>query len=309
MALFQGQGPLTNALQSFLGAKQQAATQRLMGPAMSGDPEAVSQLMGVNPQLGMQVQNQLAAQQAAQAKAQQAMRAQALEELKAARDYEVEQRKLKAEEDKPVVVGDKQRLVTRSGDVLLEANEIADNMEKLETDFDREKQLRGEVQKFGSDFRTTEDAYSRITSLDETAAGDLALIFNYMKMLDPGSVVRESEFSNAEQARAWLTKMDEGGQDVPAFVKQGIQKLTEGTRLLPEQRKDFLNQAQNLYGSQKGNFEKRLKPINQAIKKYGLDQSVIYDVMDLTPEPEEPPATPEVPVGDSVGRFTITVKG
>ena len=35
---------------------------------------------------------------------------------------------------------------------------------------------------------------------DGTAAGDLSAIFAFMKMLDPGSVVREQEFANAQNA-------------------------------------------------------------------------------------------------------------
>ena len=48
--------PLSGALQNFMQARSTAQTQRLMGPAMSGDLSALNQLMSVNPQAGMQVQ-------------------------------------------------------------------------------------------------------------------------------------------------------------------------------------------------------------------------------------------------------------
>lgn len=48
--------PLSNALQNFMQARQLGQTQRLVAPAMSGDLSALSQLMSVNPQAGMQIQ-------------------------------------------------------------------------------------------------------------------------------------------------------------------------------------------------------------------------------------------------------------
>src|SRR5690606_34926922 len=40
----------------------------------------------------------------------------------------------------------------------------------------------------------------RASAQNATAAGDLALIFNYMKLLDPTSVVREGEFATAQNS-------------------------------------------------------------------------------------------------------------
>lgn len=80
---------------------------------------------------------------------------------------------------------------------------------------------------------------SAIAQEDASPVGDLAIIFNFMKMQDPASVVRESEFQTAAQARAWLSETESSGIVVPSAVKQGIQKLQDGTMLLPEQRKDF----------------------------------------------------------------------
>jgi len=100
------------------------------------------------------------------------------------------------------------------------------------------------------DFRSVRSAYGRIlASADKpSAAGDLALIFNYMKMLDPGSVVRESEFRTAQQAKAWFLNLDdESRSKVPNFVRTWIQGATEGTMLLPAQRRDFVSRSEALY--------------------------------------------------------------
>ena len=88
------------------------------------------------------------------------------------------------------------------------------------------------------DFADQTAAYGRIISSieDPSPAGDLALIFNYMKVLDPGSTVREGEFATAEQA---------GGVD--ARVRGLYNRVVSGERLTPEQRADFANRATRLY--------------------------------------------------------------
>jgi len=64
--------PISNAIDRFFQAKDAAATKRLMPEAMSGSPEALNQLMAVNPQAGMMVQQkrEMQAQQQQQAQAQ-----------------------------------------------------------------------------------------------------------------------------------------------------------------------------------------------------------------------------------------------
>jgi hypothetical protein len=67
---------------------------------------------------------------------------------------------------------------------------------------DVENKLRDDFLKGSKVFVDTKDAYTRIqdSASDPSAAGDLALIFNYMKMLDPGSTVREGEFATAQDS-------------------------------------------------------------------------------------------------------------
>lgn len=99
-------------------------------------------------------------------------------------------------------------------------------------------------------------AYGRIISSaeDPSAAGDLALIFNYMKLLDPGSVVRESEFRTAEQASAWIQRSEESGIAIPRPVQTAIQKLETGQMLLPAQRADFVDRSARLYGNAESSY-------------------------------------------------------
>jgi hypothetical protein len=112
----------------------------------------------------------------------------------------------------------------------------------------REKGLRGEFTKLAKTFIDIRDSFARVQSSakDPSAAGDLALIFNYMKMLDPGSVVRESEFANAAATGAWGERLKAAGA-----------RMLEGERLSDVMRADFVDRATRLNSRQKSQHKKR----------------------------------------------------
>ena len=103
-----------------------------------------------------------------------------------------------------------------------------------EVNLRREFNNRQEVK----DFRTVQSAYNSVQAAarNPSAAGDLSLIFAYMKILDPGSVVREQEFANAQNAAG-----------VPDQIRNRYNQILNGQRLNQNQRRDFLNQANNLF--------------------------------------------------------------
>lgn len=106
-------------------------------------------------------------------------------------------------------------------------------------------------------FSEQSQAFGRIvaSAKDPSPAGDLAMIFNFMKVLDPGSVVRESEFATAAQASAWLQQSEEAGMAIPRPIAGAIRQLATGQRLSPEQRQDFLNRGESLYNEAERGFE------------------------------------------------------
>jgi hypothetical protein len=105
--------------------------------------------------------------------------------------------------------------------------------EKLRKEFDKDP-ITLETKKVLSGYGRLEAA-----GKDPSAAGDLALIFNYMKILDPGSTVREGEFANAQNS---------GG--VPDRVRAMYNNVMKGERLAPRVRKDFLDRAGKLVEGQ-----------------------------------------------------------
>lgn len=109
------------------------------------------------------------------------------------------------------------------------------------------KDLFSEFERTGRDFGAIRDSFARLdaSGKDPSAAGDLALIFNYMKILDPNSVVRESEFANAAAAGALGER----------FIAVG-KKIAAGQRLSNAMRKDFLDRGKRLYQAKQRQFKK-----------------------------------------------------
>lgn len=129
---------------------------------------------------------------------------------------------------------------------------------KSETDLRKEFNARQEVK----DFRTIEAAFRNVQSAanNTSAAGDLSLIFAYMKILDPGSVVREQEFANAQNAAG-----------VPDQIRNAYNKALNGERLNPRQRQDFLNQAGSLYQSRRQAYDGIANEYRSYAQDYGVN--------------------------------------
>lgn len=144
---------------------------------------------------------------------------------------------------------------------------------------------RKEFSNLSKKFTTVADSYRRINAAEATAAGDLALIFNYMKMLDPGSVVREGEFATAQNAAG-----------IPERLRAQYNRVTTGERLTKATRKDFRRQAEKQFEpALKGQLRREETFGTLARKsKYDPEDVVIDFIGDLRPKGKKKPAmTPE----------------
>ena len=129
--------------------------------------------------------------------------------------------------------------------------------------------LRKEFDSLSKNFRTIRDSHGRLiaSASDPSAAGDLAVIFNFMKILDPGSVVRESEFATAENAAS-----------VPTAIRNMWNKALSGERLSIN-RGDFVNQANNLLKSGQSTQNKLISRYSGLSKRFGVNpEDVITEV-------------------------------
>jgi hypothetical protein len=151
--------------------------------------------------------------------------------------------------------------------------------------FDATNDLRGEFVDLSKTFRDVRDSFARVeeSAKEPSAAGDIALIFNYMKMLDPASVVRESEFATAQNAAG-----------VPDRIRVQYNKLVKGEKLAPNTRQDFVNRAKQLFNRQNKQHENRKKTFTGLANRFGLNpQNVVIPLEDpLFVAPEISPVAP-----------------
>lgn len=143
--------------------------------------------------------------------------------------------------------------------------------------FDRANKLRDEYVKQSGNFVNQRDAFLRVqaSAKDPSAAGDLSLIFNYMKVLDPGSTVREGEFATAQNS---------GG--VPDRIMNQYNKVLKGERLAPSIRTDFVNRAGMLFNaaqSQHGQLANEYKGLAERFNVAPENVLVNMDIKQQTP--------------------------
>lgn len=148
--------------------------------------------------------------------------------------------------------------------------------------FDAENKIRDDYLSQSKEFIKVRDAYTRVkaSGASLSAAGDLAMIFNYMKMLDPGSVVREGEFATAQNS---------GG--VPDQVRSMYNRAINGQRLTDNIRNDFLARAEKLFRVAQKDHGAIKFQFQRIAKDYGLNPERVtpsFDSADL--EIEEPAA-------------------
>lgn len=165
------------------------------------------------------------------------------------------------------------------------------------TTFDNISGLRREFVSATKTYTDVRDAYGRIqvSAKNPSAAGDMSLIFNYMKMLDPGSTVREGEFATAEQATG-----------IPQRIVNYYNKAQSGQRLNPEQRNDFVNRAGSLFNRQNETYLSTKKNYEGLAKKFGFDPSLVtFDQSGGIVGPQATPPPP-APAPQQVQRPIIT---
>jgi hypothetical protein len=152
-----------------------------------------------------------------------------------------------------------------------------------------ELQVGGQFNTQASPFISIGQNYKKIETAakNPSAAGDISLIFGYMKLLDPTSVVREGEFATAQNAGS-----------VPDRIFALYNKALTGETLKSNIREDFVSQAKNLVRSQQEIYKQTIEPrFDSIVQSANLNkQNVMFNPfagIDLTPS-QTPPSAPEV---------------
>lgn len=161
-----------------------------------------------------------------------------------------------------------------------------------------ENQLRDELNKQSGGFDTITSAYSAIDKLASSppsAAGDLSLVFQYMKILDPNSTVREGEQAQARNATG-----------VPEAIRNTYNRVMTGENLTAAQRADFLKQAAALYKSHEGQQRQREEQYRGLATRAGVrpEQVILRRGYQPTARPDAAaPAAPAIGTVEGGHRF------
>lgn len=138
--------------------------------------------------------------------------------------------------------------------------------------FKPEQELRKEFESATKPHVEVRQSYNRVLASKNDAPGDIALIFGFMKMLDPGSVVREGEFATAQNS---------GG--IPDTIRNAYNRALSGERLTPQQREGFKGQASAIYQRYDEEYKARADQFRGIAKQYGLDPGRV--IPDIGPGP------------------------
>jgi len=154
-----------------------------------------------------------------------------------------------------------------------EARQMSAGIIPLEKRPEMEGKFRKEYSDQTKGYQEVKSAFGRIQASEDNAVGDLSLIFGYMKMLDPGSVVREGEFATAQNAAG-----------VPERIQNIYNKVASGERLSASQRQAFKGQAGKLYETAKKQENTSELGIDRIANGYGLNTAnIFYEATETSP--------------------------
>lgn len=177
--------------------------------------------------------------------------------------------------------------------IILEAKALDKNGLPIEKRFEMEMKLNNDYVRRVSGLTESKRILSNIQSsaADLTGAGDLALVTSFMKMLDPGSTVRETEFANARDTGGLITTL----QNI--YQKN---KDSKGKFLQPEQRESFARLAALYYDAAQANAAEVKKQLEYPIKNYGLNRENVFGESNSKPTKNESQANVNISQGQGM---------
>jgi hypothetical protein len=135
---------------------------------------------------------------------------------------------------------------------------------------DRAKGFNSEVK----GYREALDSYSKLVVSLESAngMGDLAAIFQFMKTLDPRSVVRDSEFKAAE-----------GSEGVFKALMNLGDKMMKGNRLTEDGRRAMLDLSRKLVQGYKSGYDAKREARSSEFERYQYAGDEINELLGSSP--------------------------
>jgi hypothetical protein len=148
--------------------------------------------------------------------------------------------------------------------------------------FNQEEKIRKEWQGRSKMYSELQGTFNTLQASAQSAngPGDIALITGFMKMLDPGSVVRETEFATARDTAGLFTQL-----------QNRLEKAQNGQLLSPQQRKEYVALSQKYLDSAKKKADQEKKDLGIVVKNYRLNPENVFGAEQAPPPPLPTSAT------------------
>ncbi len=131
-------------------------------------------------------------------------------------------------------------------------------------------------------YKIVANSYEKIKTASGKA-GDLGLVYGYIKMLDPGSTVRESESSMASNI---------GG--MPEKAQNYVQYLLGNGSLTEKQREEIRREAQGMMAAEKVNIRPTIKEYERIAKERGMNPNDVIILRQMETDEQEKATADEV---------------
>ena len=151
-----------------------------------------------------------------------------------------------------------------------------------EKTFAQEEKIRKEWQGRSKMYSELQGTFNTLQASASSAngPGDIALITGFMKMLDPGSVVRETEFATARDTAGLFTQL-----------QNRLEKAQNGQLLSPKQRQEYVALSQKYLDSAQKKANQEKKDLGIVVKNYRLNPENVFGAEQAPPPPLPTSAT------------------
>lgn len=130
-----------------------------------------------------------------------------------------------------------------------------------------EDKFRAEYLKSSAAMLSTRDAFRKVQTATPNAIGDLALVIAFNKMIDEGSVVKESEAETVRNAKSLSERLG-----------ATFEKIKSGETLTDDQRKNIRNETAKLMAAMERNEKEVRVGLTDIANRRGLDKrNIFYD--------------------------------
>jgi hypothetical protein len=145
-----------------------------------------------------------------------------------------------------------------------------------EKTFAQEEKIRKEWQGRSKMYSELQGTFNTLQASASSAngPGDIALITGFMKMLDPGSVVRETEFATARDTAGLFTQL-----------QNRLEKAKNGQLLNPKQRQEYVALSQKYLDSAQKKANQEKKDLGIVVKNYRLNPENVFGAEQAPPPP------------------------